>query len=78
MGENLMEVTVVSHAGIANRIKNILSAMSVYDKVCTIHETTNFLFPEIDLVEPPKMIYEEDWRLYVQPHEEQYIDDYKP
>ena len=23
------------------------------------------------------MIYEEDWRLYVQPNEEQYIDDYK-
>ena len=72
-----MKATVVSHAGIANRIKNILSAMAVYDEVCTIHETTNFLFPEIEKVDPPNMIYEEDWRLYVKPEEEKYIDKFK-
>ena len=34
-----MEVTVVSHAGIANRIKNLLSAMVQHEKVNTLHET---------------------------------------
>ena len=41
-----MEVTVVSHAGIANRIKNLLSAMAQYDKVYTPHDTISFIFPE--------------------------------
>ena len=43
-----MEVTVVSHAGIANRIKNLLSAMSQHDKVTTLHDTMTFLFPSIE------------------------------
>ena len=50
-----MQVTVVSHAGIANRIKNILSAMSQYD-VSTKHETINYLFPSIPLEEDPSRI----------------------
>ena len=71
-----MEVTVVSHAGIANRIKNILSAMSQYD-VSTQHETINYIFPSIPLVEEPSRTYPEDWRLRVDPEEEKYCDEYK-
>ena len=71
-----MEVTVVSHAGIANRIKNILSALSQYD-VSTQHETINYIFPSIPLVEEPSRTYPEDWRLRVDPEEEKYCDEYK-
>ena len=71
-----MEVTVVSHAGIANRIKNILSAMSQYD-VSTQHETINYIFPSIPLTEEPSRTYPEDWRLFVAPEEEKYCDEYK-
>ena len=71
-----MEVTVVSHAGIANRIKNILSALSQYD-VSTQHETINYIFPSIPLVEEPSRTYPEDWRLLVTPEEEKYCDEYK-
>ena len=71
-----MEVTVVSHAGIANRIKNILSALSQYD-VSTQHETINYLFPSIPLVEEPSRTFPEDWRLVVTPEEEKYCDEYK-
>ena len=71
-----MEVTVVSHAGIANRIKNILSAMSQYD-VSTQHETINYIFPSIPLTEEPSTTYPEDWRLFVAPEEEKYCDEYK-
>ncbi len=71
-----MEVTVVSHAGIANRIKNILSAMSQYD-VSTKHDTINYLFPSIPKVEDPSRTFAEDWRLVVTPEEEKYCDQYK-
>jgi len=71
-----MQITVVSHAGIANRIKNILSAMSEYD-VSTKHETINYLFPSIPLEEEPSRTYPEDWRLIVTPEEEKYCDTYK-
>ena len=71
-----MEVTVVSHAGIANRIKNLLSAMSQYD-VSTQHETINYIFPSIPLTEEPSRTYPEDWRLFVAPEEEKYCDEYK-
>ena len=67
-----MQVTVVSHAGIANRIKNILSAMSQYD-VSTQHETINYIFPSIPLVEEPSRTYPEDWRLRVAPEEENIV-----
>ena len=71
-----MEVTVVSHAGIANRIKNILSSLSQYE-VSTQHETINYLFPSIPLVEEPSRTFPEDWRLVVTPEEEKYCDEYK-
>ena len=76
MGEDWMQVTVVSHAGIAYRIKNILSALSQYD-VSTKHETINYIFPSIPLVEEPSRTYAEDWRLRVDPEEEKYCDEYK-
>ena len=46
-----MEVTTVSHAGIANRIKNIFSAMAQYDKVNTLYDTINYIFPSIPKVD---------------------------
>ena len=72
-----MSVTVVSHAGIANRIKNLLSAMSQHDKVTTLHDTMSFLFPSVQKVEEVDNEYKEDWRLYVEPEEEQHIQTYK-
>ena len=65
-----MEVTTVSHVGIANRIKNILSAMSQYDKVNTLYETINYIFPSLELVEDPIKTYDEDWRLHIKNDEQ--------
>ena len=72
-----MSVTVVSHAGIANRIKNLLSAMAQYEKVTTLHDTMTFLFPSIEKVDEVVDEYPEDWRLYVAPEEEELIATYK-
>ena len=72
-----MEVTTVSHAGIANRIKNILSAMAQYDKVNTLYDTINYIFPSIPKVDNAVNTFPEDWRLHVDPEEEQYIEKYK-
>ena len=72
-----MSVTVVSHAGIANRIKNLLSAMSQHEKVTTLHDTMTFLFPSIEKVDEVDKAYKEDWRLYVEPEEEKLIPTYK-
>lgn len=72
-----MLVTTISHAGIANRIKNIMSAMSQYDNVCTIYDTVNYIFPSIEKIESPINPYDEDWRLYISPQEQKYINSYK-
>ena len=72
-----MEVTTVSHAGIANRIKNILSAMAQYDKVNTLYDTINYIFPSIPKVDNAVNTFPEDWRLHVDSEEEQYIENYK-
>ena len=72
-----MEVTTISHAGIANRIKNILSAMAQYDKVNTLYDTINYIFPSIPKVDNAVNTFPEDWRLHVDPEEEQYIEKYK-
>jgi hypothetical protein len=73
-----MLVTVKSHAGIANRIKNIMSALSQHDEVGTLHDTMHYIFPSLTKVEETTNSYEEDWRLYVSPEEnEQYNNDYK-
>ena len=45
-----MEVQLSVNAGIANRIKNILSAMAQYDKVNTLYDTINYIFPSIPKV----------------------------
>ena len=58
-------VTVVSHAGIANRIKNLLSAISQHGDVSTLHDTISFIFPSIKKVDEVEEEYPEDWRLYV-------------
>lgn len=70
-------VTVVSHAGIANRIKNLLSAISQHGDVSTLHDTISFIFPSIKKVEKVEEEYPEDWRLYVDSEEEKHIPDYK-
>ena len=70
-------VTVVSHAGIANRIKNLLSAISQHGDVSTLHDTISFIFPSLKKVEKVEEEYPEDWRLYVASEEEKHIPDYK-
>jgi hypothetical protein len=77
MGENCMLVTVVSHAGIANRIKNIMSAMSQHKDVKTLYDTINYIFPSLQKVDEPDNVYEENWRLHVLPEEEQHSGEYK-
>jgi hypothetical protein len=72
-----MLVTVVSHAGISNRIKNIMSALSQHEDVSTLHDTINYIFPSISKVDNIVNEYPEDWRLQVSPDEYEYIDDYK-
>ena len=70
-------VTVVSHAGIANRIKNLLSAISQHGDVSTLHDTISFIFPSIKKVDEVEEEYPEDWRLYVDSEEEKHIPDCK-
>ena len=70
-------VTVVSHAGIANRIKNLLSAISQHGDVSTLHDTISFIFPSLKKVDEVEEEYPEDWRLYVASEEEKHIPDYK-
>ena len=70
-------VTVVSHAGIANRIKNLLSAISQHGDVSILHDTISFIFPSLRKVDEVEQEYPEDWRLYVAPDEEKHIPDYK-
>jgi len=72
-----MSVTVVSHAGIANRIKNIMSAMSQHENICTIYDTVNYIFPSIQKVDEQVNVYKEDWRLNVLFEEEKYGEEYK-
>ena len=72
-----MLVTVTSHAGIANRIKNIMSALSQYESVGTIHDPINYIFPNIQKLDEPINIYQENWRLYVSDDEQKYSDEYK-
>ena len=73
-----MTVTVVSHAGIANRIKNLMSAMSEHEHVCTIYDTLNYIFPSVDKVESPINTYPENWRLHILPKEnDEYNEEYQ-
>jgi hypothetical protein len=72
-----MAVTVVSHAGIGNRIKNIFSALSHNDTVYTLYDTVNYIFPSIPKIDEPVNVYKENWRLHVEADEEQYCDEYK-
>jgi hypothetical protein len=72
-----MLITVISHAGIANRIKNIMSAMSQYEDVGTLYDTINYIFPSLQKVDEPDNVYEENWRLNVLPEEEKYCGEYK-
>jgi hypothetical protein len=72
-----MLVTVTSHAGIANRIKNTMSALSQNYEVGTLYDTMHYIFPSLTKVEEMINSYEEDWRLYVTADEQKYINDYK-
>jgi hypothetical protein len=77
MGENSMLVTVTSHAGIANRIKNIMSAMSQFEEVGTLHEPINYIFPSVKLLDDVVNPYEENWRLHISTDEEKYTETYR-
>lgn len=72
-----MLTTVISHAGIANRIKNILSAMSQFEEIGTLHQPIKYIFPFIQSLDSPINPYEENWRLYVSPDEQEYTEEYK-
>jgi hypothetical protein len=72
-----MLVTVVSHAGIANRIKNIMSAMSQHKDVGTLYDTINYIFPSLQKVNEPDNVYGENWRLHVLPEEYPHSGEYK-
>lgn len=72
-----MLVTTISHAGIANRIKNILSAMSQSEIVCTPYDTINYIFPSIRKVDEIINPYEDSWRLYISADEQKYTEKYK-
>lgn len=72
-----MLVTVTSHAGIANRIKNIMSALSQYENVGTPYEPINYIFPSIQIVDEVVNPYEENWRLYVSEEDQQHTETYK-
>jgi len=72
-----MLVTTISHAGIANRIKNILSALAQYETVCTPYETINYIFPSIQKVDQVINPYEDNWRLYISPEEQRHTEKYE-
>jgi hypothetical protein len=72
-----MLVTTISHAGIANRIKNILSAMTQYETVCTPYDTINYIFPSIQKVDEIVNPYEDNWRLYISSDEQKYTEKYE-
>ena len=73
-----MAVTVVSHAGISNRIKNLMSAISEHEDVCTIYDTLNYIFPNIRKVDEPLNVYPENWRLNISSKEnEEYNKEYR-
>lgn len=69
--------TIRKVAGLCNRIKSTLSALSLYDKVNTVVEADSYIFPSIELVNELINPYPEDWRLKVLPSEEDYIENYK-
>lgn len=69
-------VTIKKECGLSNRIKSILSALRSYDKVNTIVEADSYIFPDITLVDELINPFI-DWRLYVFPEEEHYIENYK-
>ena len=57
--------TIRKSCGLCNRIKCILSALSLYDEVNTVVEADSYIFPSIKLVEEFINPYPEDWRLKV-------------
>lgn len=72
-----MLVTTISHAGIANRIKNILSAMSQHETVCTPYDTINYIFPSIEKVERVINPYEDGWRFHISLEDQKYSEEYE-
>lgn len=74
----MSNVTTIRKAcGLCNRIKSILSALSIFDEVNTAVYADSYIFPDIKFVNDPINPYPEDWRLKVLPEEEQYIQDFK-
>lgn len=69
--------TIRKACGLSNRIKCILSALSLYEEVNTVVEADSYIFPSIKLVDELINPYPEDWRLKVLPSEEDYIENYK-
>jgi hypothetical protein len=68
--------TITKDCGLSNRIKSILSALSLYDEVNTIVDADSYIFPSIKKVDTVINPYI-NWRLEVLPEEEHFIDEYK-
>lgn len=68
--------TIMCSCGLSNRIKTMMNAVSLYEKIYTEVEADSYIFPSIELAEESinPII---DWRLKVLPEEEEYIDEYK-
>ena len=74
--QNKKIATVQKKCGLSNRIKTIISYLRLYEEIHTVVEADSYIFPEIKLAnESINPIT--DWRLYVFPEEEQYIEKYK-
>ena len=71
------KTTIRKACGLSNRIKCILSALSLYDEVNTVVDADAYIFPSIKKVDSLINPYPEDWRLKVLQEEENYIEDYK-
>lgn len=69
--------TIQKACGLSNRIKCILSALSLYDEVYTEVDADAQIFTSIKKIGVSVNPYPVDWRLKVMPDEEQYIETYK-
>tara|TARA_B000000557_G_C20763273_1_gene438324 strand:- start:236 stop:1018 length:783 start_codon:yes stop_codon:yes gene_type:complete len=73
----MMSVTMSTHGGLSNRIKNLLSAMSKHENINTTSHIDSYIFPFLTKVTSEINQYPPNWRLEVLAEEEKYIKNYK-
>lgn len=78
---SLMEIGIHSGSpGIANRIKNYVSILTMFKQALTIRDSDAFIFEDIEVATEKQLkTYPcfDNWRLYVSKEEEIYRDQYK-